>query len=38
MESLHLEKVKELKQREQETIQRIQIKEREVETVAYEHR
>lgn len=38
MESLHLEKVKELKTREQETIQRIKNKEREVETVAYEHR
>lgn len=38
MESLHLEKVKELKQREQDTIQRIKNKEREVESVAYEHR
>lgn len=38
MEKLHLEKVKELKVREQETIQRIKNKEREVETVAYEHR
>lgn len=38
MEKLHLEKVKDLKHREQETIQRIKNKEREVETVAYEHR
>jgi hypothetical protein len=38
MESLHLEKVKELKTREQETVQRIRNKEREVEAVAYEHR
>ena len=38
MEKLHLDKVKELKQREQETIQRIRNKEREVEQVAFEHR
>lgn len=38
MEKLHLEKVKELKHREQETLQRIKNKEREVEHVAYEHR
>lgn len=38
MESLHLEKVKELKVREQETISRIKNKEREVEKVAFEHR
>lgn len=38
MERLHLEKVKELKYREQETIQRIKNKEREVEGVAFEHR
>lgn len=38
MEKLHLEKIKELKQREQETMQRIKNKEREVEAVAYEHR
>jgi len=38
LEKLHLEKVRELKTREQETIQRIKNKEREVETVAYEHR
>lgn len=35
MESLHLEKVKELKLREQETVSRIQNKEREVEKVAF---
>lgn len=38
MEKLHLEKVKELKTREQETISRIKEKERQVEQVAYEHR
>ena len=38
MENLHLEKVKELKLREQETINRIKNKEREVEKVAFEHR
>jgi hypothetical protein len=38
MEHLHLEKVKELKIREQETISRIKNKEREVEKVAFEHR
>lgn len=38
MEKLHLEKVKELKTREQETIARIKEKERQVEQVAYEHR
>ena len=38
MEKLHLEKVKELKIRENETIARIKTKEREVEKVAFEHR
>jgi DNA replication protein DnaC len=38
METLHLDKVKELKTREQETINRIKEKERQVEQVAYEHR
>jgi hypothetical protein len=38
MEKLHLEKVKELKTREQETINRIKEKERQVEGVAYDHR
>ena len=38
MEKLHLEKVKELKVREQETVNRIKDKERQVESVAYEHR
>ena len=38
MENLHLDKVKELKQREQETISRIKNKERDVEQVAFEHR
>jgi oral-facial-digital syndrome 1 protein len=38
MEKLHLEKVKELKTREQETVLRIKEKERQVEQVAYEHR
>ena len=38
MEKMHLEKVKELKIREQETISRIKSKEREIETAAYEHR
>lgn len=38
MERLHLEKVKELKTREQETIARIREKERQVESLAYEHR
>ena len=38
MEKLHLEKVKELKTREQETVLRIKDKERQVEQVAYEHR
>mmetsp|Transcript_33486 Transcript_33486/g.51417 ORF Transcript_33486/g.51417 Transcript_33486/m.51417 type:complete len:246 (+) Transcript_33486:531-1268(+) len=38
MEHLHLEKVKELKMREQETVSRIKDKERQVEHVAYEHR
>ena len=38
MEKLHLEKVKELKVREQETVNRIKDKERQVEGVAYEHR
>ena len=35
---MHHEKVKELKVREQETIQRIKTKERDIETAAYEHR
>ena len=38
MERLHLEKVKELRVREQETVARIKDKERQVEGVAYEHR
>lgn len=38
MEKLHLEKVRELKARESETIERIKHKEREVEKVAFEHR
>ena len=38
MERLHLEKVKELRVREQETVSRIKEKERQVEAVAYEHR
>ena len=38
MEKLHLEKVRELKARETETIERIKNKEREVEKVAFEHR
>ena len=38
MERLHLEKVKELRVREQETVMRIKDKERQVESVAYEHR
>jgi hypothetical protein len=38
MEKLHLEKIKELKHRETEVLTRIKGKEREVETVAYEHR
>ena len=38
MEKLHIEKVKELKTREQETINRIKEKERQVEGVAYDHR
>ena len=38
MEQLHLEKVKELKIREHDTISRIQNKEREVEKVAFLHR
>lgn len=38
MERLHLEKVKELRVREQETVSRIKEKERQVESVAYEHR
>jgi ribonuclease BN (tRNA processing enzyme) len=38
MEKLHLDKVRELKAREHETIDRIKNKERDVEKVAYEHR
>ena len=38
MEKMHLEKVRELKTRENETIQRIKEKERQVEQIAYEHR
>ena len=38
MEKLHLDKVKELKNRETETIMRIKEKEHQVEQVAYEHR
>ena len=38
MERLHLDKVKELRVREQETVSRIKEKERQVEAVAYEHR
>ena len=38
MEKLHLEKVKELKTREQETINRIKENERLDEAVAYDHR
>lgn len=38
MEALHLQNVKELKNREHETVQRIKEKERQVEQAAYEHR
>ena len=38
METLHLQNVKELKSRENETVQRIKEKERQVEQAAYEHR
>lgn len=38
MERLHLDKVKELKLRENETINRIKEKERQVEKIAYDHR
>ena len=38
METLHLQNVKELKNREHETVQRIKEKERQVEQAAYEHR
>lgn len=38
MEALHLQNIKELKQREQDTVLRIKEKERQVEQAAYEHR
>lgn len=38
MEALHLDKIKELKLREQEAWDRIRNKEREIEKVSYEHR
>lgn len=38
MEELHLEKVKELKQREENAMSRLRGKEREIEQAAYTHR
>jgi hypothetical protein len=38
MEHLHLEKVKELKQREQQAMERIRQRDQDVEKAAYEHR
>ena len=38
MEQMHLDKVKELKFKENETIQRIKERERIIEQAAYEHR
>ncbi len=38
METAHLEKIRELKERENETLTRVRNQEREVEKAAYEHR
>jgi hypothetical protein len=38
MEQLHLDKVKELKLREQQALERIKARDMEVEKAAYEHR